>query len=786
MKTSTNSIQFERCLNTLFFMVFSLLLFPDGSFAQDSPVSIEDYKRAEHYLSKNVGKRIFKLRVTPNWIAGNDRFWYRNDTATGKEFILVDPVANTRQPAFNHVRFAQALSKVADTTFSARKLPFKTIKYGEDNQKLLFQFEQANWSCDLQSYKLRKIDEVKIQASNALVSPDGKWELFVKDYNLFVRSKSSQKERQLTTDGQRYYDYAGRPDSRTSAVTDKLAGIQYPPVAIWSPDSKKIITHRLDQRKVKELHLIQSVPANGSKRPMLHTYKYPFPGDAHIPLSELVIIDIAEQKIIRVKSPPLATHAFTPFFYQRIWWDENGEKFYFLDVDRGYLNSELKLADAQTGEVKSLLHESDTTPVQANLNIFERPNIRILDGGKEIIWFSERSGWGHLYLYDGKTGKLKHQITSGAWVVRDIIRIDDVGRWLYFTGAGREPARDPYYQYLYRIKLDGSRLELLTPENAHHAVTFSPTGNYFIDTYSRVNLPPVSVLRTADGRLVRKLETADISNLLESGWKYPQPFRVKARDDSTDIYGVIYFPSNFDDQKKYPVIESIYPGPQVIRTQKDFSPMGYGECQALAELGFIVVTIDGMGTPFRSRAFHDVSYGNLGEAGGLQDHVSGFRQLAIERPYMDLSRVGIYGHSGGGYASTRAILAYPDFYKVAVSSAGNHDQRGYLATWGERYQGFPNGANYEGQDNASLAKNLQGKLLLAFGDMDDNVHPALTIQVIDALIKANKDFDLILLPNANHSFRRPSRSPYFTRRLWDYFVRHLKGVEPPAGFAIQN
>ena len=389
-------------------------------------------------------------------------------------------------------------------------------------------------------------------------------------------------------------------------------------------------------------------------------------------------------------------------------------------------------------------------------------------------------------MYDGKTGKLKHQITSGAWVVRDIIRIDDVGRWLYFTGAGREPARDPYYQHLYRIKLDGSLLELLTPENAHHEVSFSPSGNYFIDTYSRVNLPPVSVLRTADGRLVRKLETADISNLLESGWKYPQPFRVKARGDSTDIYGVIYFPSNFDNQKKYPVIESIYPGPQVIRTQKDFSPMGYGECQALAELGFIVVTIDGMGTPFRSRAFHDVSYGNLGEAGGLQDHVSGFRQLAVERPYMDLSRVGIYGHSGGGYASTRAILAYSDFYKVAVSSAGNHDQRGYLANWGERYQGLPNGANYEGQDNASLAKNLQGKLLLAFGDMDDNVHPALTIQVIDALIKANKDFDLILLPNANHSFRQPSRSPYFTRRLWDYFVRHLKGVEPPAGFAIQN
>jgi dipeptidyl aminopeptidase/acylaminoacyl peptidase len=387
--------------------------------------------------------------------------------------------------------------------------------------------------------------------------------------------------------------------------------------------------------------------------------------------------------------------------------------------------------------------------------------------------------------------------------VRDVVRVDQEARTLYFTAGGREPGRDPYYRHLYRVQLDGAGLELLTPEDAEHAVSLSPSGAYLVDSYSRLDQPPVTVLRAADGRLVLELETADVSGLLARGWRYPERFHVKARDGVTDLYGSIIRPTSYEPTKRYPVLDAIYPGPQTIRTPKAFPEptAGFWQDQALAELGFIVVTIDGLGTPWRSRAFHDVAAGaSFGEAGGLIDHVVGLKQLGARDPSLDLDRVGIYGHSGGGYASARALLTFPDFYKVAVSSAGNHDQRSYTADWGERYIGLPDGDNYQRAANARLAGNLKGKLLLVYGDMDDNVHAAMTLQLVDALIAANRDFDLLVLPNHNHLFfdlrkgldrYREERSVrgisrYFVRRRWDYFVRHLLGKEPPAGYAIRE
>ena len=386
--------------------------------------------------------------------------------------------------------------------------------------------------------------------------------------------------------------------------------------------------------------------------------------------------------------------------------------------------------------------------------------------------------------------------------MRDTPRVDAERGWVYFTAGGREEGRDPYFRHLYRCTLDGADLTLLTPEDADHTVTFSPSGAYFVDTYSRVDLPPVSVLRRADGTLIDTLEEADISALTEMGWRAPERFTVKARDGVTDLYGCIFRPTNFDPSRTYPVLDSIYPGPQTIHTPKAFGGGDTGgrnfwQDQALAELGFIVVTIDGMGTPYRSKAFVDVAYGaHFGEAGGLEDHIVGLRQLAARDPSLDLSRVGIYGHSGGGFASAHALLSFPDFYKVAVSSAGNHNQMGYLAGWGERYIGMPEGDNYAGQVNATLAGNLRGKLLLVHGEMDDNVHPSLTMQLADALIAANKDFDLLIIPFTNHAFfdlrwgleaadRFVSLShPYFVRKRWDYFVTHLLGATPPPGYAI--
>jgi dipeptidyl aminopeptidase/acylaminoacyl peptidase len=347
---------------------------------------------------------------------------------------------------------------------------------------------------------------------------------------------------------------------------------------------------------------------------------------------------------------------------------------------------------------------------------------------------------------------------------------------VYFNASGRETGEDPYLRHLYRVNLDGSDLQLLTPEAADHEISFANSGRYFIDSYSRADLPTVSLLRSADGNVIRELARADVTKLAASGWKPPEPFRATAADGVTEICGLMFRPANFDPGKKYPVLDAIYPGPQTIKTPKNFPATLAGDGQDMAQLGFVVVTVDGRGTPFRSKAFHDFSYGKLGTAGGLEDHIAALRQLAKVHAYMDLDRVGIYGHSGGGYATVRAMLTYPEFYKVGVASAGNHDMRGYLARWGEKYIGPVNGDNYLEAANPVLAANLKGKLLLAWGDMDDNVPPSLSMQLVSALIKANKTFDMLVLPNRNHSF---FNDPYFIRRRWDYLVEHLAGAMPP-------
>ncbi|UCH95583.1 MAG: prolyl oligopeptidase family serine peptidase, partial [Candidatus Aminicenantes bacterium] len=396
--------------------------------------------------------------------------------------------------------------------------------------------------------------------------------------------------------------------------------------------------------------------------------------------------------------------------------------------------------------------------------------------GKELVWGSERDGWSHLYLYDWNTGQLKKQITQGEFVVRRVVHVDEKKRQVYFTASGREPVEDPYLQHLYRVNPDGTGLTLLTPENAEHRIRLSPDKKYVVDTYSRVDFPPITVLRhLEDGKVVLKLEKADIRDLLAAGWKYPEAFTVKARDSKTDLYGAIFRPTNFNPNKKYPVIDSTYSGPHTVKTPKTFRRGCLNMEQAVAELGFIVVTIDGLGTAHRSKAFHDFSYKNLGDI-GAPDHIGALKQLAQKYPYMDLSRVGIFGHSAGGYDAAHALLTHPGFYKVGVASAGNHDHQMAKAWWPEHFQGYPVGKYYEDQSNLILAKNLQGKLLLVHGDMDNNVNPASTLRLAGELIKANKDFDLIIIPNRKH---RLWDHPYFIRKLWDYFVRHLLGVTPP-------
>jgi dipeptidyl aminopeptidase/acylaminoacyl peptidase len=724
------------------------------------------------------------MQFEPHWIRQSDRFWYKNKTREGKEFVLVDPANNMQMPAFDQVRLAAALSAASGISVAHAKLPFDAIEYMEDDHAIKFEVKKNIWKCDLKTYQCAKLGESKDVAEDELISPDGRWAAFVKDFNLYVRNVKSGETFQLTTDGQLHWEYAGHTESDTSTVTRRVQGKKVPPLAVWAPDSKKLLTHHLDQRRVKELHLLQYAPPDGGVRPVLHNYRYPFPGEEELASLEYLIIDVEARTNTFVKLEPQTIYFDSPLDSKRAWWSKDGGGIFIITNGRGDKNLKLIEVLADTGEAKLLLEEKGGTHLDLNLDLAAPPNVRDINNGEEIIWFSEREGWAHLYLFDGKSGALKNRVTAGIIAVRDILHLDEKGRWIYFTAGCREEGRDPYYRHLYRAKLDGSALELLTPEDADHTVTFSPTGNYFVDTFSRVDNVPQTLLRSSSGKQIRVLENGDIGLLQQKGWRFPERYRVKARDGVTDIYGVIYYPTGFDSDKKYPLIDGIYPGPQAIRTPKSFTDLFRYDDMAIAELGFIVMTVDGLGTPFRSKAFHDLSYGRLDEAGGLEDHISALRQLAASRPYLDLSRVGIYGHSGGGYASARAILQYPDFFKVAVSSAGNHDQRGYVTDWGEKYLGLVEKDNYLSQSNSTLAGNLKGKLFLVCGDMDDNVHPALTMQLVQALIRANKDFDFLMLPNSNHSFA-PNKE-YFIRKRWDYFVRHLLGAEPPKDYKIKE
>ena len=758
-----------------------LLTLAAGAHAGDMA---ENYARAEQFLSWNYSKLAFSLRVEPHWLGKSERFWYRNETPGGSEFWLVDPQHHTRKPAFDRARLAAALSRVAGKDYAVNKLPFEAFEYLNHERALAFPMGGKQWTCDLKSYQCTQV--ALPFAEDELPSPDGRWVAFLRDHNLFVRSTASHEEIQLTTDGRADFDYGSHAGANLSYVSDQISHEKFPPVVLWSHDSKRILTELLDQRQVGLQYLLQSVPPDGSVRPILWPFRLPLPGEA-VPTVQIVIFDIATRSRVTVEGDPLLALYTTPLELNQIQWSDDDTRVYIVDLQRGLHSWILRGADPRTGITRTIIEERNPTfvPTADGEHLFA-DGIRFIDNGAGLVSYSERDGWGHLYLYDAKTGMLNHQITHGAWLVRALLWVDERDRKVYFTAGGREPGRDPYFRHLYRINLDGSNIELLSPEDADHEIFVSPGGHYFVDNYSRVDLPPTSVLRSADGRVILTLEKADISRLITAGWKPPERFSAKAADGTTDLYGVIFRPSGFDASNSYPVIDCIYPGPQSIRTPKSFmdsSQPAIGEPESLAELGFVTVTVDGRGTPFRSKPFHDVSYGHMGQAGNLEDHIAVIRQLAKRYPYMDLNRVGIIGHSAGGYAAARAILSYPDFYKVAVSGAGLHDLRGYNADWGEIYQGLPNGSNYSNTANKDLAANLKGKLLLIIGDMDDNVPPALTFQLIDALIKANKDFDLLVLPNRNHT--SAYLDPYATRHRWDYFVKNLLGVEPPAGYVIK-
>ncbi|MGH2561558.1 MAG: DPP IV N-terminal domain-containing protein [Thermomicrobiales bacterium] len=743
----------------------------------------EDYARAERFLPWNAATLVVGAEVQPHWIDEEDRFWYRTTTREGVEFVRVDPDRGAREPAFDHGRLAASLSVAAGIPYAPQQLPFEEIAFVDGGRAVRFTVEGTSWTCDLATYACAHGGGVGEPAADVVRSPDGQWEVFARDHNLWLRSVVTGEERALTEDGEAEHGY-GLP--LPSPLVAAGLGEPEKPAAIWSPDSTRVLSCRIDQRHAPRLYLVQSVPRDGGIRPRLHSYAYPLPGDEAVPTAEVWCFAVSAPAGVKAAIEPLPMlYHGSPLRPGSVWWSEDGGRGFLLTRDRGFQGYRLTEVDLRTGAARLVVEECGERGIDPYLQA--DPNIRVIADGAEVIWYSQRDGWGHLYLVDGRSGAIDLQITAGAYNVSEILHVDEAGRRLFLTAVGREPDRDPYYAHLYQVSLDGGEPELLTPEDADHTVTFSPSGRFFVDTFSRVDLPPVSLLRASAGTEVCQLERADVEPLLATGWQYPERFRAKARDGMTDVYGVIFRPSRFDPERRYPVIDNIYGGPQVSIAPTSFADAarpgrgrGFWHAQALAELGFVVVMVDGLGMPGRSKAQHDVSYRNLGD-GGIADHIAALRQLGDRYPHFDLNRVGIYGHSAGGYASAHAILAYPEFFKVCVSSAGNHDHRLDKASWVERYMGLAVGEHYREQANQSLAHRLTGKLLLIHGEMDENVHPASTLALVDALIEANKDFDLLIMPNRPHAC---GDDPYFIRKRWDYFVTHLFGAEPPRGYRI--
>jgi dipeptidyl-peptidase-4 len=747
-------------------------------------VTAEDYARAEKFLGAQASSLVFKASLKPNWLS-EDRFWYRNQLPNGSEFIFVDAPRGIRRPAFDHIGVAKALSATEGKTIDPADLPFSSLVFSADGKQISFVVGTRRFTCDLRGRGMKMENLPPAPAAEAsfptepeVFSPDGRLAVFIRNDNLWLREKATGSEKPLTTDGVKDFGYA--TDNAGWSRSDR-------PVVTWSPDSRKIATFQQDQRGVGEMSLVETKVG----LPVLHAWKYPLPGDEIVTTIQRVIIHLDGPRLVRLKMAPDQHRGSVADDIQAddgsmedVIWSKDSRRLAFVSNSRDHKTATLRVADPETGEIRLVFEETTRTFFESGSNA---ACWRYLPESGEFIWFSEREDMGRLYLYDLETGRLKNPITSGPGRVTQILRINEQSRRLLFLGLAGEPGRDAYFRHLYSVGFDGANQKLLTPEDMDHEIVLSPSGRYFIDTFSRPEVPPTIVLRDNGGRLVLNLEKADISALLATGWTPPTPFTVKARDGVTDLYGLMFLPTNFDPNKKYPILNNIYPGPQSGSvSSRSFSASRRWDARAIAELGFVVVQIDGLGTPNRSKSFHEAYYGNMAD-NTLPDQVAGMKELARRQAFIDIDRAGIYGHSGGGFAAAAAMFHYPDFFKVGVSQAGNHDNRGYEDDWGEKWHGLlvqnPDGtSNYDSQANQNFAASLKGKLLIAHGSMDSNVPPYLTLLVVDALIRANKDFDLIILPNRGHGF---GSEPYMTRRRWDYFVKHLLGVEPPKEYAFQ-
>jgi dipeptidyl aminopeptidase/acylaminoacyl peptidase len=716
--------------------------------------TLADYERARG-LRERFQALALNVVDRAAWVEKTGRFWYRRTVKGGAEFMLVDTDKLEKRPAFDHARLAASLSAASGEKFEPFKLPFFAPRFVDEGKAVEFEAAGSRWKCELEAYVCSRLGPVEPEvwpppwnsqyiAKEPSVSPDGKREAFVKDSNIFLRAKVSGDEKRLTTDGSEGDFYAG------SSLR-------------WAPDSKKLAATRVRPGFHRVLHYVESSPAD-QIQPKSSTVDYVKPGDA-LAVERPVILDVEAGTEIRIDDTLFPNE----FEMSEIVWRKDSRSLTFEYNQRGHQVYRVLEADAATGNVRALIDERAKTFFAYSGKKYRHD----VADGREIIWMSERDGWNHLYLYDGASGAVKNQITKGHWVVRGVERVDEEARRIWFRAGGVFPGEDPYFVHLCAVNFDGTGLAVLTAKNANHSVQISDDGKCFVDTSSRVDTPPVcEVRRTADGGLVMGVEKADIRGLLAAGWRAPEAFVAKGRDGATDIWGVIVRPMNFRKSKKYPVIENIYAGPHDSFVPKSFA--AWNPMMSLAELGFIVVQIDGMGTSNRSKAFHDVCWKNLADA-GFPDRILWHKAVAARDSSYDARRVGIYGTSAGGQSAMGALLFHPEFYKAAVASCGCHDNRMDKIWWNEQWMGWPVGPEYAASSNVDNAWRLRGRLLLYVGEMDTNVDPSSTMQVVNALLKAGKAFDLLVIPGANHT----SGGVFGERQRYDFFVRHLLGVEPP-------
>ena len=763
--------------------ILSIVLLSCSNPKEQKQFTVAEYEAAAKHMDRSLYSMVYNQVSESSFINGNN-FLYSTTTKDGEKFILVDTNSKVKEAAFNHEKLAEVLSKEINKEIKANALPIYGVSLSDDLKTLNFTASRQKYSYNLESFLLSKnVSKRKNTSRNEHVSPNGKLAAYIDNFNLWIRHLDTNKKTQITFDGAEDYGYA-----TNNAGWTKSDGA----VLKWSPNSDKIATFQQNAKGVGMMYLTSTNVGH----PKLEAWKHPLPGDEKIFTIERVIIHLENKpKTVRLKMKPDFQRGTTTDHIAD-WnnelldaqWNKEGTKFAFVSGSRDHKIAHLQIADAETGKVASIHKEEVATYYESGVNV---ENWKVLFDSNEFIWYSEKSDWGHIYLYDLETKKLKNQITSGNFLVKQVKNIDEKNRQIYFSAGGKEEG-NPYHNYFYKVNFDGSNFINLTPSKGTHSVTFSADYSMLVDTYSTTTNPPISVLRNGTGEKIIDLETADISELKANNWQEPVEFTVKARDEKTDIYGIMCLPSNYDESKKYPVLNYIYPGPQSgsVGTY-NFRPV-WRDFQAVAELGFVVVAVDAMGTPMRSKSFHDAYYGNMGD-NGLPDNITAIKQLAKKYKGMDIERVGIWGHSGGGFASTRAVFAYPEFYDVAVSGAGNHDNRNYEADWGEKWQGLlvdgniegksDGTTNYDNQANQLIAKDLKGKLLITHGSMDNNVPPSNTMLVVEALINANKDFDMILYPNKRHGYGNMTN--YMTRKRWDYFVTHLLNAKPAEGFKLK-